>query len=306
MKYLSLPHTDILASQVVMGCMRLSQLSAQDAGTLIRGAMEQGVNFFDHADIYGGGESERRFAEAVNLSAIRDKIFLQSKCGIRDGYFDFSKEHIIASCEKSLQRLGTDYLDVYLLHRPDLLMEPDEVAEAFETLHRDGKVRYFGVSNHTPTEMTLLQRAMGERKLIANQIQLSITHCPIFDHSIASNMDIPQSIDRTGGLYEYARLHGVTLQAWSPFQKGFFNGPFLTDRENFGKLNDEIDALAAKYGVAREAIAVAWLARIPAGVQIVMGSTKAERYAAACPGTEIELTRKEWYTLFAAGGKIIP
>lgn len=306
MKYLHIAGTDLQASNIIMGCMRLASLSKTDAELLIRTAMEQGVNYFDHADIYGGGKCEELFAEAVGMNeTVREKMILQSKCSIRDGYFDFSKEYLLESVDGILKRLHTEYLDVLLLHRPDPLMEPEEVAEVIETLYQSGKVRYFGVSNQNPMQIELLQKYTGH-KLIVDQLQMSVVHTPVFDSGIAVNMQIDQSIDRTGSIYEYSRLKEITLQAWSPFQKGYFEGPFLGDTVRYGKLNEKIDALAARYGVTDTAIAVAWLTRVPAGIQVILGTTKPQRMIDGCAGSEIPLTRKEWYELYAAAGNMIP
>lgn len=306
MKYLHIADTDLTVSNIVMGCMRLNSLSKNEAEKLIRTAMEEGVNFFDHADIYGGGSCEELFAEAVGMNeTIRDKMLLQSKCSIRDGYFDFSKEYILEAADGILKRLRTDHLDLLLLHRPDPLMEPEEVAEAIEALHSSGKVRYFGVSNQNPMQIELLQKYTGQ-KLVVDQLQMSIVHTPVFDSGIAVNMQIDESIDRTGSIYEYSRLKGITLQAWSPFQKGYFEGPFFNDNEKYGKLNEAINRLAEKYGVTNTAIAVAWLTRVPSGIQVILGTTKPQRLKDGCAGSDIPLTRKEWFTLYAAAGNMIP
>ena len=306
MKYVNIGGTGLRASNIVMGCMRLSSLSKKEAEALVRTALEQGINLFDHADIYGGGSCEEIFAEAAGMNeTVREKMILQSKCSIRDGYFDFSKEYLLQSVDGILKRLHTDYLDILLLHRPDPLMEPEEVAEAIETLHRSGKVRYFGVSNQNPMQIELLQKYTGQ-KLIVDQLQMSLAHTPAFDSGLTVNMQIGQSIDRTGSIYEYSRLKGITLQAWSPFQKGYFEGTFLGDTEHYGKLNETIRLLAEKYGVTDIAIAVAWLTRVPSGIQVILGTTKPQRLIDGCKGSEIPLTRKEWFSLYAAAGNMIP
>jgi predicted oxidoreductase len=306
MKYIDIAGTDLKVSNIIMGCMRLTQLSLPEAEKLIRTAMEENINFFDHADIYGGGKCEEIFADAVGMNVgLREKMVLQSKCGIRGGYFDFSKEHIIASTERILKRLKTDYLDILLLHRPDALVEPEEVAEAFDALQASGKVRYFGVSNHTPMQTELLKKHVSQR-LVVNQLQLSVTHTPMIDSGIALNMYHDQSINRDSGILDYCRLNDVTVQAWSPFQKGFFDGPFLGDLENYAELNKLIDSLADKYGVTNTAIAVAWITRHPANIQVVLGTMNASRLKDSCQGSDIPLTREEWYAIYRAGGKIVP
>ncbi|MFD0586558.1 aldo/keto reductase family oxidoreductase [Paenibacillus sp. GCM10027627] len=306
MKYINIANTDLNVSNLILGNMRLKQLSLADAEQLIRTAMEQNINFYDHADIYGGGECETHFAEAIGMNkSIREGMIIQSKCGIRSGFFDFSKEHIISSTENILKRLNTDYLDILLLHRPDALVEPEEVAEAFDQLHASGKVRYFGVSNHTPLQIELLKKHVRQ-KLVVNQLQLSVTHTPMIDSGITLNMNVDQAINRDSGVLDYCRLHDITVQAWSPFQKRFFDGPFLGDMENYGELNTLIDQLADKYGVTSAAIAVAWITRHPANIQVVLGTTNVSRLQDSCKGSDIPLTREEWYAMYRAGGKLLP
>ena len=306
MKYLQIPGSDLKPSNIIMGCMRINNLDKKGAEHLIRTAMETGVNMFDHADIYGDGYCEEFFAEAVGMNPqVREKMILQSKCGIRKGYYDFSKEHILEAVDGSLKRLHTDYLDVLLLHRPDALMEPEETAEALQTLFDAGKVRYFGVSNHNPAQIELLQQAFGQ-KLLFNQMQISVAHTPLMDAGMAVNMHTDQAIDRTGSTLEYCRLKGITLQAWSPFQKGFFEGPFLGDMENYPELNRKCQELAEKYQVTPTGIAVAWLTRHPANIQVILGTTQAQRMLDGCAGSQIPLTRPEWYGLYQAAGNMIP
>ncbi|KQX38985.1 aldo/keto reductase [Devosia sp. Root436] len=289
--------------------MRIAKMSDAEIATLFGSARDAGIDVFDHADIYGGERHrcEQRFGEAVALTpAQREQIVIQSKVGIRKGYFDFSKEHILTSVDESLAALRTDYLDLLLLHRPDTLVEPEEVAEAFEQLVASGKVRHFGVSNHTPGQVELLKTAV-KQPLLANQVQLSITHAPLFAQGVAANMaGLDQSISRDNGLLDYSRLNNMMLQAWSPFQKAFFDGVFLGDRENFAALNDAIDALASQYGVTPTGIAVAWITRHPAHIQVVLGTTNPGRVRDAAAGSDVELTREEWYRLFRAAGHTLP
>ncbi|MUT66974.1 aldo/keto reductase family oxidoreductase [Paenibacillus sp. NEAU-GSW1] len=308
MKYFKIANTDLNVSNIIMGNMRLKQLSLPEAEKLIRTAMEEKINFFDHADIYGPsyGECETYFAEAIQMNAtIREQMILQSKCGIRPGFFDFSKEHILAATDGILKRLNSDYLDILLLHRPDTLVEPEEVAEAFEQLHASGKVRYFGVSNQSPAQIELLQK-YTPHKLIVNQLQFSIAHTPMIDSGIALNMNIDQSVNRDSSILDYSRLKEMTIQAWSPFQKGFFNGPFLGDLEQYPELNSLIDKLAEKYSVSNTAIAVAWITRHPANIQVVTGTTNVQRLKDSCQGSDIPLTREEWYGIYKAAGNILP
>ncbi len=309
MKTLNLPNTKRESSNIILGLMRIEPLADDEIRSLVSAALDTGITVFDHADIYGDEPHgcERRFGQAVTLSpAERESITVQSKVGIRPGFFDFSKEHILRSVDESLDALNADYLDILLLHRPDALVEPDEVAEAFETLHRAGKVLNFGVSNHTPGQIELLKRSV-KQPLIVNQVQLSITHSPLVSAGVASNMAaLDQSVSRDNGLLDYCRLNNITLQAWSPFQKGFFDGVFLGDRVNYVELNDVIDELASAYSVAPAAIAVAWITRHPANIQVVLGTTNVEHLRDSAAGSDIPLTREEWYRLFTTAGHILP
>jgi predicted oxidoreductase len=309
MKTLKLPHADLTVPSVVLGLMRIAKMNDADIRALFDAAVEVGVTMIDHADVYGGAPHvcEARFGEAVPLSAgDRAKIMIQSKVGIRPGYFDFSAAHILEGVEGSLRALRTDYLDVLLLHRPDTLVEPEEVAAAFDKLHAAGKVRHFGVSNQTPGQIELLKSAVRQ-PLLFNQVQLSITHANLFAQGMAANMNgLDQSISRDVGLLDYSRLKGMTLQAWSPFQKGFFDGVFVGDRENYGELNDGLDELAAKYGVTPTGIAVAWITRHPANLQVVLGTTKPGRVRECAAGSDVVLNREEWYRLFRAAGHTVP
>jgi predicted oxidoreductase len=306
LKYQKVANTELNVSNIIMGNMRLTQLSLPEIEKLIRTAMDEGINFFDHADIYGGGKCEELFSNAIQMNpSIREKMVIQSKCGIRSGYFDFSKEHIISSVDGILNRLKTEYLDILLLHRPDPLMEPVEVAEAFEELHSKGKVKCFGVSNHNPLQIELLQK-YASKKLVVNQIQFSIAHTPIIDSGIALNMKMDQSINRDSSILEYCRLHDITLQAWSPFQKGFFEGTFLGDNQQYSELNIVLNRLAEKYSVTNTAIATAWITRHPANIQVVLGTTNPERLKDACKGSDLSLTRQEWYEIYKAAGNMVP
>lgn len=303
------PQTTLEASRVILGLMRITELDAEQIRTLVGTARDAGINVFDHADIYGGAphECEQLFGDAVTFSpAERESVVIQSKVGIRKGFFDFSKEHILETVDGSLRALGTEYLDVLLLHRPDTLVEPDEVAAAFDELESSGKVRNFGVSNHTPGQVELLKRSVTQ-PLAFNQVQLSITHAPIIASGVAANMvGLDQSVDRDNGILDYARLHDITLQAWSPFQKGFFDGVFLGDRENFAELNTALDEIAAAHGVTPTGIAVAWITRHPATMQVVLGTTKPQRVAESAAGSDVQLSREEWYRLFTTAGHTLP
>ena len=305
MKYIKVPNTDMNASEISLGCMRISDMSNQEISTLIHTALDEGINFFDHADVYGGGKSEEKFSEALDMdSGLREKMILQTKCGIRQGSFDFSKEHILEAVDGSLKRLRTDYIDVLLLHRPDALVEPEEVAEAFTLLETSGKVKYFGVSNQNPMQIELLCKFV-KRKIHFNQLQLSITNTGMIDAGITVNMQIDRSINRDGGILDYCRLKDIIIQPWSPFQYGFFEGVFL-DNPKFPELNAKINEIAADKGVTNTAIAIAWLLRHPAHMQPIIGTTNPQRVKDSCQASGITLTREEWYQIYLAAGNILP
>ncbi|MBF2477564.1 aldo/keto reductase [Listeria marthii] len=305
MKRITIGNSALTASEISLGCMRMADLSKEDANKVINTALENGIDFFDHADIYGGGKSEEVFADAIDMNAtIREKMILQSKCGIRQGFFDFSKEHIISSVEGSLKRLKTDYLDTLLLHRPDTLFEPEEVAAAFTELEKSGKVRHFGVSNQNPGQIELLKKYV-DQELIANQLQFSIMHTGMIDTGFNVNMTIDPSLDRDGGILEYSRLNNMTIQAWSPFQFGFFEGVFL-DNDKFPELNKTIDKIAADKGVTNSAIAVAWIQRHPASFQTVVGTMNPGRIADIAKVSDVTLSREEWYEIYRAAGNQLP
>lgn len=305
MKKINVGNSGISASEISLGCMRMAALSKEEARKVIATALEENINFFDHADIYGGGKSEEIFADAIEMNPkIRENIILQTKCGIRQGYYDFSKEHILNSVEGSLKRLKTDYIDILLLHRPDTLMEPEEVAEAFEILHSSGKVRYFGVSNQNPMQIELLNKYLKER-IIVNQLQFGIAHTGMIDSGINVNMKIDRSIDRDGSILEYCRLKDITIQAWSPFQYGFIEGSFLGNSK-FKELNEKIDELCKKKGVKNYAVATAWILRHPAKIQPIVGTMNSDHLKDICRASEIELTREEWYEIYRAAGNELP
>lgn len=305
MKTIDLGNSGLLASEISIGCMRIAGLSQKEADGLLNAALDVGIDFFDHADVYGGGKSEQVFADALSRSSIaREKIILQSKCGIRQGMFDFSRDHILSAVEGSLSRLKTDYLDVLLLHRPDTLMEPEEIADAFSQLHQSGKVRHFGVSNMSPGQVELVRKFVDQR-IVANQLQLSLTNTGMIDSGINVNMEIDRSVDRDGGILEYCRLHDITIQPWSPFQYGFFDGVFL-DNDKFPELNQAVNSLAEEKGVTNSAIAIAWLLRHPAKMQPIVGTTNPGRVRDIGRASSIEMTRQEWYALYLAAGNMLP
>lgn len=283
----------------------MNKVPVADAAEVISVALESGIDFFDHADIYGGGTSEEIFAEALKETTVsRDDIFLQSKCGIQKGYFDFSEAHILSSVDGILKRLQTDYLDVLLLHRPDALMEPEEIASAFSQLKSSGKVRHFGVSNQNPSQIELIQRSL-DMPLVANQLQFSLAHTPMLDHGLNVNMSDEPAVDRDGGVLDYCRLHQLTVQPWSPMQAGFFGGIFL-DHPDFSELNEVLNELAEDRKVPVSAIAIAWLLRHPAKMQPVLGSMTPQRIRDMCRACEVNLSRPEWYRLYRAAENRLP
>ncbi|GHV59299.1 aldo/keto reductase [Bacteroidia bacterium] len=307
MKNIRIANTSLTSSNIIMGCMRIHSLSLSEIDKLVKTALDQGVNFFDHADIYGNGTCETLFSQAIGMNSyIREKMILQSKCGIRSrkGYYDASKEYILESVDGILQRLQTDYLDVLLLHRPDALIEPEEVAEAFVTLHDAGKVNYFGVSNFHSMQIELLKKYVPY-PLVINQLQYSIVHTPMVDEGIAANMLTDQAIDRTGHILDYCRINDITIQAWSPFQKGFFEGPFFQNPQ-YADLNSVLSEYGEQHGLDITGAAVAWIARHPANIQVILGTTKPERLIAGCKGSDTPMTRQEWYGIYKAAGNMIP
>ena len=308
MKTYSVPNSELTVPSVVLGLMRIADMSDADIQRLVGAAIDAGITFFDHADVYGGTphRCEERFGEVVRMSPEqRARVIIQSKAGIRRGYFDFSTEHILRAVDGSLKGLRTEYLDVLLLHRPDALVEPDEVAAAFDTLEAMGKVRHFGVSNQSPGQIELLKTAVRQ-PLLFNQVQLSITHANLIARGVANNMaGLGQSVDRDNGLLDYSRLNGMTLQAWSPFQKGFFDGVFIGDKD-FAELNQVLDELAETHSVTAIGIAVAWIVRHPANIQVVLGTTTPRRVAESAAGSDVRLSREEWYRLFRAAGHTLP
>ena len=305
MKYIKVPGTNMSASEISLGCMRIASMEKAEISTLLNTAIDEGINFFDHADVYGGGKSEEKFAEALGMNpSLREKMIIQTKCGIRKGYFDFSKEHILEAVDGSLKRLQTDYIDVLLLHRPDALVEPEEVAEAFDILESSGKVKCFGVSNQNPMQIELLIKSV-KQKIHFNQLQLSITNTGMIDAGINVNMQINRSVDRDGSILDYCRLKDIIIQPWSPFQYGFFEGVFL-DNPKFPELNEKISAIAADKGVTNTAIAVAWLLRHPAHMQPILGTTNAQRVKDSCQASGVTLSREEWYQIYLAAGNQLP
>lgn len=307
MKQLTLRQTNTTVPAIAIGCMRIGDMEPQALADYIAFCVEQGLNFFDHADIYGRGACEENFARALSRTGIRrEELWMQSKCGIVPGVmYDFSKEHILLAVDGILKRLHTDYLDSLVLHRPDALVEPEEVAAAFDALADSGKVRHFGVSNHRPLQIELLKTCVRQ-PLEFCQMQLSLPFSGMVANGIEANMQTDGAIDRDGSILDYTRIHSMTIQAWSPLQHGFFGGPFVGDREKFPELNAVLDELAGKYQVTPSGIAGAWILRHPAGIQMIAGTTNPAHLQELIDGSGVALTRGEWYRLYLAAGHTLP
>ncbi|WP_040472029.1 aldo/keto reductase [Lentilactobacillus kisonensis] len=317
MKTLKIGDTNFEASAVALGIMRMAGMDTAAAAKTLQTAVALYGNYIDSADIYGEGGSEKTFKEALKASGIsRDKLFIQSKGGIvldpsrsHDGLvfgarYDFSKQHLIESVDGILERMGVDYLDSFLLHRPDPLMEGDEIADAFDTLQREGKVRHFGVSNFDPEQVELVQSWVSQRLLI-NQLQFNVVHSGMIKAGLHVNKAGDDSNDHNDQIIEYSRRKHMTIQAWSPFNYGLFDGMYINDPK-FGKLNDKLAELAKKYGVSKNAIAVAWILRHPAHVQVLLGTMNPDHIKDSAAGADVELTKQEWYDLYFAAGNDLP
>ncbi len=303
MRVIDLGKSGLKVPNVAVGCMRISNMNEKQVSEFVDTALGFGANFFDHADIYGDGKSEEVFGKAISPS-MRERILIQTKCGIRKGQHDFSYDHIVSSVDGSLKRLGTEYVDVLLLHRPDTLMEPEEVARAFSYLKEAGKVRNFGVSNHTPYQMRLLQNAL-DMPICANQLQFGVMHTPMINSGINANMYNEAGINRDSGVLEFCRLENITIQPWSPMQYGFFEGCFI-DNDKFSELNEALEKIGNKYGASKTTMAIAWILRHPAKMQPVTGTTNLTRLADCLKASEIQITREEWYEIYRAAGNKLP
>lgn len=308
MRYITLGQDDKELSEIVLGMMRIKDKSVKEVEELVETALSVGINAFDLADIYGRGRCEELLGLVLkNRPDLREKMWIQSKCGIRIEeftYFDFSKDYIIKSVDGILQRLKIDHLDSLLLHRPDALMESDQVAEAFNLLYKQGKVRDFGVSNQNPMMMELLKKDV-KQPLAVNQLQLSAAFTPGFESAFHVNMEDSQAAMRDGSIFEYCQLHDVVIQAWSVLQFGYFKGNFVGN-EKFQALNQVLDRLAIKYGVTSSTIAISWILRYPAKIQAVVGTTNPKHLREVSRAANFSLTRKEWYEIYLAAGNNLP
>ena len=308
LRYITLGQDDKELSEIVLGMMRIKDKSVKEVEELVETALSVGINAFDLADIYGRGRCEELLGLVLkNRPDLREKMWIQSKCGIRIEeftYFDFSKEYILQSVDGILERLQVDYLDSLLLHRPDALMESDQVAEAFDLLYKQGKVRNFGVSNQNPMMMELLKKDV-KQPLAVNQLQLSAAFTPGFESGFHVNMEDSQAAMRDGSIFEYCKLHDVVIQAWSVLQFGYFKGNFVGN-EKFQALNQVLDRLAFKYGVTPSTIAISWILRYPAKMQAVVGTTNPKHLREVSQAANFSLTRKEWYEIYLAAGNNLP
>lgn len=296
-------------SAIIQGCMRMPALSKEDAAKVIRTAYDCGINFYDHATCYGeNGAAETRFAEAFPLTGLkREDIYIQSKCGLcfDRNEFDWSKENILSSVDDSLRRLNIDYLDTLLLHRPDVIYDPEEVAEAFDILEKEGKVRFFGVSNLVPMQIELLKKYV-KQPLVINQVQLSLEQSQLIDQALyMNNKQTEFSINRDGHALDYCRLNDITIQAWSPLQVGMFGGTFI-DNPDFPELNKALAEIGEREGVSKTAVAIAWILRHPAKMQAIIGTMNPAHIADACDATKVKLSHHDWYQLYLAAGKYLP
>ena len=313
MEKIKLGGSSLEASRIVLGCMRIADMEDRALAKHINRAIELGINLFDHADIYGDGECERKFSKVLTSEVNREDILLQNKCGIRhagdsnrkeDQYYDLSKDYILDSVDGILERLGTDYLDLLMLHRPDALMEPGEIAEAFDRLHDSGKVRHFGLSNFHTTQFDFVQKHT-DHKLVTNQVQFGVGAPHMINSRMQANTPFEGAGDRDGGLLEHSRLNDVTLQAWSPFHYGYFEG-IIMDDPKYRTLNDVLEDIGHSHGLTKNAVAVAWILRHPANMQTIIGTTNTSRLEDIAKAGDIRLSREEWYRIYKAAGHMLP
>ncbi|MCM1282552.1 MAG: aldo/keto reductase [Muribaculaceae bacterium] len=310
MDYIQIANTDLKVSRLALGMMRIAEKNEEEVEILIREALAQGINFFDHADIYGKGECERIFGKVLAKNPeLREQMLIQSKCDIVQEYagglrYDTSREYIMNQVQHSLERLHTSHLDILLLHRPDALCDPVELSETFDELHEKKLVRYFGVSNHSVGKLRLLNKYL-KQPLICNQLQFSIIHSHMLDSDFFVNMADDHAADRDHGMLDYCRLHDITVQTWCPLQASWADGSFI-DNPKYARLNALLESLAAEYRVTKSAIALAWILRHPANMQAVIGTTSPVHLRESCEALKVCLTRQQWYDLYMAENKRIP
>lgn len=303
MKRMFLGKSELMVPNIALGCMSMGKLSPDEASKVINNALDLEIDFFDLADIYGGGKAEEIFGKVIEMDpSIREKMLIQSKVGIRKGSYDFSKEHLIESVDGVLKRLQTDYLDVLLLHRPDTLVEPEIVAEVFDELEKSGKVRNFGVSNHNSYQIELLKNYV-QQPLVANQLQFSVMHTGMVDAGINVNTKFDSGINRDGGVLDYSRLEAMTIQAWSPIKSG---GDIFVDNKNYPEVNVKLKEIGERYGLSNSATAIAWILRHPANMQAVVGTMTLDRLTDYSKASEVRLTHDEWYEIYRAAGNELP
>lgn len=319
MKKMPLERRGISDSRLVLGCMGLggswdradayTEQHVRQAEEAVEAALSIGITMYDHADIYTVGKAESVFGQVLKKQPkLREQIVIQSKCGIRltDGIlparFDFSKEHILSSVDGILERLGTEYLDVLLLHRPDPLMEPDEIAEAFTKLKLSGKVRNFGVSNMSPGQIRFLQRTLPD-PLVVNQLEMSLARHDFLNQGIHVNQKAGLADNFAEGLMEFMQTEDIQIQAWGPLAQGKFSGkPSEKASESEIKTAALVQKLAEQNDTTTEAIVLGWLMRHPARIQPVIGTVNAARII-ACKDAARQadlMTRDQWYTLYAS------
>lgn len=304
MKYFNLAGEQV--SRVIQGCMRISRIDQSAVDRLIKTDLECGINFFDHAVVYGGGSCESKFGQFLRDNpGTREKIFIQTKVGLRNRLYDSSKDTILSMTEDSLRRFGIEYVDFLLIHRPDILCDPEEVAEAFHKLYDEGKVRHFGVSNHNPMQIALLKKYLGDIPLCVNQLQFSMTNTTMIDCGVCVNMENEAAVSHDGYVLDYCRLNDITIQPWSPFQYGLCEGIFI-DSPKYPELNAKLAEIAAKYDVTPTGIAVAWMLRHPAKMQPIVGSTNVDRIRRIAEASDVTISREDWYALYKSTGKILP
>lgn len=306
MKYYSIAGKKV--SAVIQGCMRFGRIEQSQVDSVMKTALECGINFFDNADIYTNGLCEEKLGKFLaDNPGVRDKIVIQTKCGIKKNpsSYDFSKEHILSSVDGSLKRMGIEHIDFLLLHRPDALCDPEEVAEAFDTLYNSGKVGHFGVSNHNPMQIELLKKYLGKNRIVFNQLQFSLANTTIIDCGLNVNMTNDAAINRDDSVLDYCRLNGITIQPWSPFQFGFFGGVFIGNPD-FPELNSTLDTISDKYGITPTGLAISWILRHPAKMQPIIGTMTPSRIKEICNACDVTITHDEWYDLYRSAGNKLP